>query len=158
MKTDLVIAGYLIHDDKVLLIHHKGLGLWVSPGGHIEENETPDEAVKREFKEELGLDVKILNRNDVPMGGNIVRQLAVPFYVNVHRIEGIKDVEDHHHCCLFYLCTTNHPENLKINKSEIKDCGWFSAEELNQERIPEDVRNIAIKAFELYNSLKNKNI
>jgi 8-oxo-dGTP pyrophosphatase MutT (NUDIX family) len=148
MKTDLVIEGLLIHNNKVLLIHHKKLNSWFPPGGHIEKNETPDDAVKREFKEELSLDVEILNKNDIPMGGNIIRQLAVPFYVNVHR------VGDHDHCCFFYLCKLKNTEKLKINKSELKDFGWFSVKELNQDFIPADVRNIARKAFELYNCLK----
>lgn len=154
MKTDLVIGGYLIHDNKVLLIHHKGSGLWLPVGGHIDKNETPDDAVKREFMEELNIEVEILNRNDIPEGGNIVRQLAVPFYVNVHRIKGIGDVEDHDHCCLFYLCKLKDSENLEINKDEVEDYAWFSREELNQEHIPVDVRNIALKAFELYERLK----
>lgn len=148
MKTDLVIGAFLIHNNKVLLIHHKKLDLWLPPGGHIEKNETPDEAVEREFREELGLEVEILNRNDVPMGGNIVKQLAIPFYVNVHR------VGDHDHCCFFYLCSLKKPEKIMINKSELKDFDWFSHEELNQEHVPIDVRNIAMKAFEKFNFLK----
>ena len=149
MKTDLVIGGFLIHDNKVLLIHHKKLDLWLPPGGHIEKDETPDDAVKREFKEELGVDVEILNRNDVPSGGNIIKQLAVPFYVNVHR------VGDHDHCCFFYLCVSKNSKNVNINKSELKDFAWLSPEELNQEKVPIDVRNIALKAFQLFNSLKS---
>ena len=148
MKTDLVIGTFLIHNNKVLLIHHKKLDLWLPPGGHIEKNETPDEAVKREFREELGLEVEILNRNDIPTGGNIVKQLAVPFYVNVHR------VGDHDHCCFFYICILKNPKKISIDKSELKDFGWFSPKELNQERVSVDVRNIALKAFEKFKSLK----
>jgi 8-oxo-dGTP pyrophosphatase MutT (NUDIX family) len=148
MKTDLVIEAFIVHENKVLLIHHKKLDLWLPPGGHIEENETPDEAVEREVREELGLDVEILNRNDIPMKGNIVKQLAVPFYVNVH------NVGDHDHCCFFYLCSLKESKDVIINKSELKDFSWFSPEELSQKHIPADVRNIALKAFELYNSLK----
>jgi 8-oxo-dGTP pyrophosphatase MutT (NUDIX family) len=148
MKTDLVIGGLLIHNKKVLLIHHKKLNSWLPPGGHIEKDETPDEAVEREFEEELGLEIEILNRNDIPMGGKIVKQLAVPFYVNVH------NVGDHNHCCFFYLCVPKNPEKIVINKSEVKEFGWFSREELYQKQVPVDVRNIAIKAFELFNCLK----
>lgn len=148
MKTQLVICGYLIHNNKVLLIHHKKLDLWLPPGGHIEENETPDDAVKREFKEEVNLDVEILNRNDV-QNTETVRQLAVPFYVNVH------NVGDHNHCCFFYLCETENSEKLKINKNELKDFGWFSIEDLNQKHIPHDIREEAKKAFKLYHSLKD---
>jgi 8-oxo-dGTP diphosphatase len=150
MKIDLVIGGYLIHNNKVLLIHHKKLDLWLPPGGHIEKNETPDEAVEREFKEELGLEVELLNRNDVPTGGNIVKQLAVPFYVNVH------NVGDHNHCCFYYLCKLKNTGKIKINKDELKNFSWLSIEELNQKKIPTDVRSIAHKAFELFNLLKTE--
>jgi 8-oxo-dGTP pyrophosphatase MutT (NUDIX family) len=148
MKIDLVIGGYLIYDNKLLLIHHKKLDLWLPPGGHIEKDETPDDAVKREFLEELGIKVEILNRNDVPIGGSIVKQLAVPFYVNVH------NVGDHDHCCFFYLCTLKSPEKIKINKSELKDFDWFSPEELNQKHIPIDVRGISMKAFDLFKKIQ----
>ena len=50
MKTDLVVAAYIIHKDKVLLIHHRQLDRWIPAGGHIDENETPDEALLREIK------------------------------------------------------------------------------------------------------------
>ena len=142
MKTQLVVAGYLINQDKVLLIHHKKLDMWLPPGGHIDENETPDEALIREFQEELNLEIEILNRNDVLVSGNIKKQLAVPFYVNVH------SVGDHDHCCFYYLCKSKSLEKLKINP-ELKNFGWFSKEQLNQKHIPKDVGNIALKAFEL---------
>lgn len=150
MKTDLVVAGYLIQNNKVLLIHHKKLNLWLPPGGHINENETPDVALKREFREELNLEIELLNRNDVPMEGNIKEQLAVPFYVNVH------NAADHDHCCFFYLCKPKNEEKLKINESELIDYAWFSVSELNQKHIPVDVRNIALKAFQLFNKIKKK--
>ncbi|NIO22629.1 MAG: NUDIX domain-containing protein [Candidatus Aenigmarchaeota archaeon] len=148
MKVDLVVGGCLIHDNKVLLIHHKKSDKWLPPGGHIERGETPDEAVEREFMEELNLQVKILNRNDIPNEGNITEQLAVPFYVNVH------NVGDHEHACFFYLCRPKNPGALKLNKEELNDFKWFSLEELKQNHIQPDVRNIAKKAFEAYNRLK----
>lgn len=150
MKTDLVVAGYIIHENKVLLIHHRKLDIWIPPGGHIEKDETPDDAVRREFKEELNLDVEILNSNDIPEEGNITEQLAVPFHVNVH------NVGDHEHCCFFYLCIPRNPNEIKVNRRELNDFKWFSPEELDQEHIPPDVSNIAKKAFALFEQLKNE--
>jgi len=142
MKTDLVVAGFLIHKNKVLLVHHNKLDLWLPCGGHIDKDETPDDALLREFKEECNLDVELLNYSNILKAGNTKRQLAVPFYVNVH------SVGNHDHCCFFYVCKVKDLTQLKINE-ELKDFRWFSKEELNQEYIPVDVRNIAIKAFEL---------
>ncbi|MFH0890120.1 MAG: NUDIX hydrolase [Candidatus Aenigmatarchaeota archaeon] len=150
MKTELVVGGFLIHNNKILLIHHRKLDKWLPPGGHINENETPDEALEREFAEELNLKIEILNKVAVASEGNIKKQLAVPFYVNVH------SVGDHDHCCLFYLCRPINQEQLEVNKSELKDFMWVSSEELDQKHISTDVKHIAVKAFELFNSGKIK--
>jgi 8-oxo-dGTP pyrophosphatase MutT (NUDIX family) len=147
MKTDLVVTGYLIHGGRILLIKHRKSGLWLPPGGHIDRNEAPDDSLRREFMEEMNLRIEVLNRNDVPKAGNIRRQLAVPFYVNVH------SVGDHEHCCFHYLCRTKDPGKLRMNRSEVDDYGWFSPKELGQKKIPPDVRNIARKAFRRFKAL-----
>jgi 8-oxo-dGTP pyrophosphatase MutT (NUDIX family) len=113
----------------------------------MEQNETPDDALRREFKEEINLDVKILNESDIPFEGNIKRNLATPFYANVH------NVGDHDHCCLFYVCTADEIGGLEANLNELEGLAWFSKEDLDQSHVPKDVRNIALKAFQIYHSL-----
>lgn len=61
MKTDLVVAGYIFDKNKVLLIHHKKSDLWLPVWGQIEINETPDDGLIREIKEEVGIEVEIKN-------------------------------------------------------------------------------------------------
>jgi 8-oxo-dGTP diphosphatase len=146
MKTHIVVEGYIFHKNKVLLIHHKKRDMWFGVGGHIEENETPDQALLREIKEEVGITVKILNLGDIPLEGNVKYNLATPFYVNVH------SVGDHDHCCLFYVCKAIHPEKLKIN-NELKNFDWFSREDLNNKNVPIDVKNQCIRAFEVFNQM-----
>lgn len=143
MKKDLVVTGFVFAKGKVLLIHHSKLDLWLPIGGHIEKNETFDEAMKREIKEETNLDIEFLNKSEIPEDGNVKETLAIPFYVNVH------SVGDHDHCSLFYVCRALNPNKLKINK-ELNDFKWFSKKELNQDHIPKDVQNQAKKAFEIY--------
>lgn len=51
----------ILEDNKVLLIHRfkDGKEYFVLPGGHIEENESEEEALIREIKEETNLDAQI---------------------------------------------------------------------------------------------------
>ena len=92
MKTDLVVAGYLIHDFKVLLIHHKKLGIWIPPGGHIDENETPDNALRRQLKEELNLEIEFLNRTGIIVTNNH-KVMEINPYLNIYIVNLLKDRE-----------------------------------------------------------------
>jgi 8-oxo-dGTP diphosphatase len=60
-----VVAGVLYHNGKILLAKRaKGLkleGKWEFPGGKIEAGETPEQALSREMKEELLIDIKNIN-------------------------------------------------------------------------------------------------
>jgi 8-oxo-dGTP diphosphatase len=63
MKTIIVTAGVIIEQGKVLVTQRKedapyGL-LWEFPGGKVEEGEEPRQALKRELKEELGIEVEV---------------------------------------------------------------------------------------------------
>src|SRR5215217_484082 len=61
------VAVFVVHDGCVLLHYHRKLGKWLPPGGHIEENELPDEAAVREVWEETGLRIELVGerREDV---------------------------------------------------------------------------------------------
>lgn len=149
MKTDLVVAGYIFDNDNVLLIKHKKLGLWLPVGGHIDKDETPDEALLREIKEETNLNVRILSRNGISSQGNVKKNLAVPFHANLH------SVGNHDHCCFFYLCKSLNSKKLKIN-NELDGFRWYSKNELEGKEIPADVRNIGMKAFEIFEKMNPK--
>jgi len=57
------VRAIIIKDNKILTIKRtKPEGIfWVFPGGGVEEGETNEEALIRECREELGVDVKIDN-------------------------------------------------------------------------------------------------
>ena len=58
------VVAAVIHDDKgKILIAQRNLkksqgGLWEFPGGKIEPNETREDAIVREIKEELGINIR----------------------------------------------------------------------------------------------------
>ncbi len=68
-KLVIVVAAVLIDgDDKVLLAQRpegKAMaGLWEFPGGKLEDGETPEAALARELREELG--IAVAQQNFVP--------------------------------------------------------------------------------------------
>ena len=48
--------GLIINNGKILTTREKGRKLCLLPGGGVEENETPKQALIRELKEELGIE------------------------------------------------------------------------------------------------------
>lgn len=75
-KTKIGVGAMIIRDEKVLLIERgiPPIGLWTLVSGHIEQDETLDEAVIREVQEEVGIDISpegiIFVRNMPENGAN----------------------------------------------------------------------------------------
>lgn len=65
MSKIIIASGpVIIENHKVLLNKHGDDEFWKFCGGRVEENETNlKDAARREVKEEMGLDVEILNDN-----------------------------------------------------------------------------------------------
>ena len=56
------VCGVCVKDQKILMVKHAGLGkthLWAPPGGGVKYAESLEIALKREFLEETGLEIKI---------------------------------------------------------------------------------------------------
>lgn len=58
MTPKLDIRGVVFQDDKILLVKELADGAWTLPGGWVDINETPSQAVEREVWEESGYQVK----------------------------------------------------------------------------------------------------
>ncbi|MEE8425015.1 MAG: NUDIX domain-containing protein, partial [Elusimicrobiota bacterium] len=103
LERHFVATGYIVKDAKTLLVFHKRLKLWLAPGGHVDEGETPEEAVLREVREETGLGVEIVGerRSPDPANGKVV-------YLHQPRHMQLEDIPNpdgfHQHIDLIYFC------------------------------------------------------
>ncbi len=69
-KTLLVTCAVIRKDEKILIAKRKKdtllePGRWEFPGGKVEHGEHPEQAIKREIKEELGIDIKVRQLLDI---------------------------------------------------------------------------------------------
>jgi len=127
MENHFTATGFVFNPEgKVLMIKHKKLGVWLPPGGHIDENELPNEAALREIYEETGIMAKIISATKIapPVDSQCV-SLPMPMEILLEDIEG---TGLHNHIDLVYLCTTD-DSRLRGQEAEIDGIGWFSPEE-----------------------------
>ena len=130
----------------MLLVNHKKLGVWLYPGGHVEDDETPDGAVVREVKEETGLDVEIIGDIDNSLEDKDmdVSVLKKPYQI---LCEFIKGGESHYHIDLVYFCSIIGSEELTSNDKESHDIRFFSYNELDGIALFPSFRKLLEKVF-----------
>ena len=111
-KTSTALVFY--PDNKILLIKRNTIpfkGYWALPGGRIDPDETVEQTIVREVKEETGLDVTIVRK--------------VGEYVE----KGVKDDVDYEY---YPTCFVVKPVGGEIKKqeSEIQEINLFNLNEL----------------------------
>ena len=60
MIRHFTASGAVFSGDHVLLVEHRKLGCWLYPGGHVDTDEDPAQAVLREVHEETGILCEII--------------------------------------------------------------------------------------------------
>lgn len=61
-RPQIAVGAIVIHDDALLMVQRAndpGNGLWSLPGGRVEHGEFLADALRREVKEETGLEVEV---------------------------------------------------------------------------------------------------
>ena len=125
-KIVLTVAIFVVHDAKVLIIHHRKLDKWLPLGGHIELDEEPEQAALRETKEESGLDVELLGERP-PTTSPGTRALIAPRFLDIHRIS-----DTHEHIGMIYWARPKASSNAKLAAAEHHDIRWCSAADLDK--------------------------
>jgi ADP-ribose pyrophosphatase YjhB (NUDIX family) len=168
-KICYTAAGILIHQDKVLLVKHKKLGIWLNPGGHIEAGEVPHQAAEREFFEETGVKVTAYDpQGSIKIENDDSEYIPTPILMNVHWVcpENFaarqKDPENYtlhprwqkgceQHLGFLYLLKPAGSLTYSEDKTETDGIGWFSLAEVQKLQTKENIRFEIQQAF---NALK----
>ncbi|MGC9113051.1 NUDIX hydrolase [Acidilobus sp.] len=138
MRKCIVASGVLVEGGRVLMIWHRKLGVWLYPGGHVEPNETPREAVVREFKEETGLDVEVVGPV-YNLGSGEVSDEPMPMAILLETVRYPQ--ETHLHYDLIF--------RVRRVGGELREGTWMTPEEVERSRTYENVKRIVRLAVAL---------
>lgn len=139
MERHFTATVYIFDGDRVLLHRHPKLGKWLPPGGHIEPNETPPEAAIREAKEETGLDVVIIEQENLKVDAYNGHSFPRPYLCLLEHIPAHKDKPAHQHMDMIYI---GRPAEAPLD--DIKDFRWFRHEDLEaiEDELYPDVKQV----------------
>ena len=102
MIRHFTVTAFVSWGGHTLLHWHEKNGMWLPPGGHVEPNEDPEQAVHREVLEETGLRVRLLPTTP-PLPFDSPRQLVAPVTLLVEAIAAHPVDGPHQHLDLIYF-------------------------------------------------------
>lgn len=112
-------------------------------GGHVELDEDPVTAAKRECMEEVGLPIVIHSLAQVPESNEPeFTYLAVPDGMNIHNVS-----DTHQHISLVYFATAEHTTIVPEHPNDTWE--WLTKEEAEvRDDIRDNIKYYALRALE----------
>lgn len=166
-KICITAAGILIHQDRVLLVKHKKLGIWLNPGGHTEPDELPHCTAEREFWEETGVEVEAYSPGEIPSDDQS-EYLPNPILSNLHWISqqnydvrtqnaGAKEKNwqrgcEQHLSLLYLVKPKTERVDFRENIEETDGISWFTQAEVRTLETNANIKYEVEYAFQLCHS------
>jgi 8-oxo-dGTP diphosphatase len=108
------------HDDGgVLLVDHRKAGLWLPTGGHVEPGEHPADTVRREAREELGIEARFS-----PVTGE------APLFVTVTETTG--GPGQHTDVSLWFVLARSRKQPLAPDPREFRAALWWTRDQVER--------------------------
>jgi len=125
------VYGFIVNTDNRFLLVKRNKndsmpGLWEFPGGSIEHGEHPEDAVRREVKEETNLDI------DVPFPLTVLSSTPV----------------NRQYIRIVYLCRLTSDNQSVVLSDEHTDHVWLSTDEFYEEKKTEFSKDIYLQVKE----------
>jgi 8-oxo-dGTP pyrophosphatase MutT (NUDIX family) len=159
VERHFTVSGFVVEEDATLLHWHQKLQIWLPPGGHIDPNEDPIQAVIREALEETGYACEVVP-HVAPLPFSNIAQLPGPLKIIVADVGASAKEAAHQHIDFSYALRpiAGVPRTVPEEEGAFV---WVSADLLRSGEplrlgscgvevpAPEDVRIIGLRAIEL---------
>ena len=151
-------TGFVVHGDATLLHWHRRVQAWLPPGGHVEPNEDPVQAVMREVLEETGLEVEVVPMREDSVRFATVEQIEPPRTILVEDVHD-ETVGAHQHIDMIYYARVlvageeagarpEVPEGWRwVTAAELRDAQALENLDGAYEAPPDDVRALGLDAI-----------
>jgi 8-oxo-dGTP diphosphatase len=161
MIRHFTATGFVVHGNSTLLHWHQKVHEWLPPGGHVDPNEDPVQAVLREINEETGFEAEIIPTT-LPLDISNLEQVPAPYAV---LIEDVVDAMHgkHQHIDHIYFTrmvvesvdslddANNRPEAPSdwrwVTLAELQSEAAFQTPDGSQNPPPEDVLKLGAAAI-----------
>jgi 8-oxo-dGTP diphosphatase len=121
MPSPHLVSYFLLTDlgqGSVLLVDHRKAGLWLPTGGHVEPGEHPAATVRREAREELGIEAVLS-----PVTGE------KPLFVTITQTAQVAG--RHTDVSLWYVLSYGTSEPLTPDPGEFREARWWTRAQIN---------------------------
>lgn len=108
------------------------------PGGHVDDNETPEATARRECKEETGMDVEIIGDtqedlfSDNPNEGQMLKKPIAMLLENIPESKERGEPAHQHMDFLFLARPIDENQSLTLAEEEGTEMRWFTKEEIEK--------------------------
>jgi 8-oxo-dGTP diphosphatase len=120
----MMAASCTIYEDGKMLIVRDNQGFWAGVGGWMESGETPEQAILREVREELGVEAEVVAHCKPFIAWNVTTGKApISFLLFPHAVRLLS-------------------RDLTLDPTEVTDVAWVTLDELDRYDRTPHIQNI----------------